>query len=74
MNKPKITFEETYHSRLMTYRVDYVLGEIQISGSVSEDAGGNMSFEPSWFFDKNSEEYWDANWEAIENAITNAVG
>lgn len=71
---PEITIEETLHSRLRTeYRVDYVIGEIQFSGSVTEDAGGNLSFEPNWFIDNESEVYWDSNWEAIEDEILKVI-
>ena len=74
MNKPEITFEQNYYSRLKTeYSVEYVFGEIQLSGSVTEDAGGNPSFEPSWFLDNESENYWDNNWELIETEIINFI-
>lgn len=73
-NVPEITFEQIYHSRLRTnYSADYVIGDIQFSGSVTEDASGNQSFEPSWFYDEKSEAYYAENWEQIEDDILNAI-
>lgn len=55
-----------------SYDVEYKRGDIEISGQlVAYDTGRteNLSFEPSHFVDKASEEYYDANWEDIEEDI-----
>ena len=52
--------------------VDYVLGDVQISGRITTFHTGRcqeFSFEPSWFIDSNSEEYWNNHWEDIEQEI-----
>ena len=54
--------------------VIYTNGEIEISGSiVSYHSGRSLEyqFEPSWFSDGDSEEFWDQNWEDIEEKIVN---
>lgn len=58
------------------YDVDYVYTEddtmIQFSGSLNPYHTGRdyeYEFEPSWFHDKESEQYYNENWEDIEEEI-----
>ena len=59
-----------------TYSVEYVYREgdsmIQFSGSLNPYHTGRdteYEFEPSWFQDDESEQYYDENWEEIEDQI-----
>ncbi|MFW6225715.1 MAG: hypothetical protein ACOC3V_01990 [bacterium] len=58
------------------YDVNYQLetdeGLVEIEGVIiSTDTGriNGYSFEPSYFTDDYSEEYWDENWEDVERQI-----
>lgn len=59
-----------------SYSVDYVYTEgdsmIQFSGSLNPYHTGRdteYEFEPSWFQDDESEQYYSENWEEIEDEI-----
>jgi len=61
-----------------TYHVNYqktVNGElIEIEGDLKPfHTGRNIEygFEPGYFTDKVAENYWDQNWEAVEDEIRN---
>lgn len=59
-----------------TYSVEYVFEEdgimLQFSGSLIPFHTGrdyDYQFEPSWFQDDESENYYNENWEKIEDQI-----
>lgn len=63
-----------------TYSVDYVIGEelnmLQFTGTLKPYHTGRdteYEFEPSWFQDDESEEYYSDNWEEIEEQILNKL-
>ena len=58
------------------YHVDYSFKhngkEIEFSGSLNMYHSGRSEeyeFEPSWFSDQESEDYYDRNWEKVEDQI-----
>lgn len=78
--EPIIEIEETTDERSpkknKTYSVSYQLdtedGFVDISGSlIIKNTGRNDEyfFEPDYFIDEYSEDYYDNNWEEIEEEI-----
>lgn len=62
-----------------TYKVHYItpagtgnMISYEFDGTYKVAASGDFEFEPDWFADKASEDYYDQNWETIEEEISTA--
>lgn len=66
-----IDINEYDRSRIKVY---YVKGDIGFDGTLIKYHSGRAEeyeFEPSYFDDKESEDYYDNNWEKVEEEILN---
>ena len=55
-----------------SYHVNYQINDIEIEGDLRPHHTGRSveyGFEPGYFTDSASEEYWDNNWETVEDQI-----
>jgi hypothetical protein len=70
VDKPEISI----HEEGKTIKVYYVKGDIGFDGRLLKYHSGRAEeyeFEPTYFNDKESEEYFDNNWEKVEEEILN---
>jgi hypothetical protein len=42
---------------------------LELSGYLTKGPSGNYEFDPSWFSDNEAENYYDDNWDKIEEEI-----
>lgn len=43
--------------------------DIEITGVVSENNSGSLEFLADWYYDDESEEFYDNNWELIDSKL-----
>ena len=77
MKTPKAIYTITKNEKtiniLITFEgLDFISSFLEIEGRIIFFSG-NESFEPSWFSGTDSEEYYNNNWEAIEEIVLNQV-